>query len=99
MKSKKIRDSARGEQCTMQVFGICNNNPDTTVYAHINFTGATMGGKSPDYMGCYACSDCHDFMDGRANYNHPEREHLDFYKGRALALTVGKLIEKGIYKL
>lgn len=99
MKSKKIRDSARGEECTLKVIGVCNHDVDTTVYAHINFLGSAMGAKSPDYMGCYACSSCHDFLDGRANYDHPEREALDYYKGRALALTVGRLIEKGVYKI
>ena len=99
MKSKKIRDSARGEECTMQVFGVCNHNTDTTVYAHLNYEGGAMGAKSPDYSGCYACSDCHDFLDGRNYYEHPEKKEIEWYKGRALQRTVKRLLEKGVYKV
>ena len=61
----KLRKSARNQDCTLRLDG-CNFNPETTVLAHIRmnrFCG--FGIKPPDYMSCFACSNCHDFIDGR----------------------------------
>lgn len=61
----KLRRSARGQDCTLRLDG-CNFNPETTVLAHIRinrFCG--FGLKPPDYMSCFACSSCHDKIDGR----------------------------------
>lgn len=72
MKSKgprmtPIRKSARGQDCTMRIPGVCNCDTDTTVLAHSNFLadGKGMGLKAPDTAACYACSSCHDVLDGR----------------------------------
>ena len=61
----KLRRSARGQDCTLRLDG-CNFNSETTVLAHIRinrFCGT--GLKPPDYMSCFSCSNCHDFIDGR----------------------------------
>lgn len=61
----KLRKSARNQDCTLRLDG-CNFNPETTVLAHIRmnrFCG--IGIKPPDYMSCFACSSCHDAIDGR----------------------------------
>ena len=61
----KLRKSAQGQQCTLRLNG-CNYNPETVVLAHIRmnrFCG--FGIKPPDYMGVFACSNCHDIIDGR----------------------------------
>ena len=60
----KLRKSAQGQQCTLRLNG-CNYNPETVVLAHIRnkFCGVAM--KPPDYMSCFACSSCHDKIDGR----------------------------------
>ena len=63
LKSKKITDSAKGENCTLRIPGVCNFNPETTVFAHMPGTGMAL--KSHDIHGCYACSDCHDWLDSR----------------------------------
>ena len=59
----KLRKSARGRECQIRIPGVCNGNPETTVLAHLN--GAGMGLKRSDIHGAYACSDCHDAVDGR----------------------------------
>ena len=63
----KIRQSARGEECTLRLPYVCNFNPETTVWCHSNRLedGKGMGLKARDEEGCYGCSDCHDVLDGR----------------------------------
>jgi hypothetical protein len=63
----KITASARGENCTIKLIGVCNGNPDAVVYAHSNKLqhGKGRGLKASDRYGAYACSACHDVIDGR----------------------------------
>lgn len=63
-----IRDSANGEQCHMRLAGVCNGQPDTTVWSHWPGLDADrgMGLKALDLCGCYTCSACHDAIDGRS---------------------------------
>lgn len=58
----KLTKSAWGRQCTVRLPGVCNWNPETTVLAHMN--GAGIGLKDKDLFACYACSDCHSWLDG-----------------------------------
>lgn len=65
-KTTAIRQSARGEDCTLRIPGICNYNPETTVWCHSNESsdGKGMGIKARDEEGCYGCSACHAYYDG-----------------------------------
>ena len=63
----KITESARGEECQVRIPGVCNHNPETTVFAHLG--GGGMGAKQPDCEGAYSCSSCHDVVDGRAGFD------------------------------
>ena len=61
----KLRKSARGMPCTLQL-ECCNHNCETTVLAHIRLGfNAGIGQKPPDHHALFACSDCHDAIDGR----------------------------------
>ena len=61
-----IRQSARGETCTLRLLGVCNHDPATTVLAHLRVFGAAgMGQKPADYAAVYACHACHDALDRR----------------------------------
>lgn len=64
MKSKKLRESARGRDCQVRIFGVCNRDPETTVLAHVG-RGGGMGMKCPDLFATFACSACHDVIDKR----------------------------------
>jgi len=75
MKSKKIRDSARNEECQVRIPGICNFNDETTVAAHIG-SGAGMGRKVSDLEIAYCCSSCHDVLDGRVRDKHHSYDDL-----------------------
>jgi hypothetical protein len=61
-----IRASARNQDCTLRIPGICNRNPETTVWCHSNesIDGKGAGLKARDVEGCYGCSSCHAYYDG-----------------------------------
>lgn len=65
---RKIRESARGEDCDIRIPGGCNFDSATTVWSHFPGLagGRGMGLKSFDPCGVYACSSCHDIVDDRA---------------------------------
>ncbi len=69
-KQTKYTRSARGQDCCVRIPGVCNHNPETVVFAHLN--GAGMGMKHADIHGAYACSNCHDFIDGRWSPSTPD---------------------------
>lgn len=89
--SKKLRDSARGQDCTLRIPGVCNGNPETTVLAHIACGQKGMGLKSPDNMAVFACSFCHDLLDGRRQGELDQRDVI-----RALAETQAIWISQGL---
>lgn len=95
----KITESARGETCTIRIPGYCNGNSETTVFAHINGVrfGHGVGQKVNDLLGAYACSDCHDVVDGRQRSNYTAKElKVMFYEG--VFETQLKLIKNGLIK-
>ncbi|KNC16720.1 DUF1364 domain-containing protein [Pseudomonas sp. RIT-PI-a] len=62
----KLTKAARGRDCQVRVPGVCNGNPETTVLAHYRLAGTSgMGCKPNDFQGAWACSACHDYVDGR----------------------------------
>jgi hypothetical protein len=67
--SRRLRDSAKGEHCTVRLPWVCLwPRTDTTVLAHSNHLadGKGMGRKACDTRGAFACFACHDVIDGRA---------------------------------
>lgn len=95
-RNQKIRDAARGEECTVEG-PCCNHDPDTTVGAHFNASWAGKGGsqKADDCALVFSCSWCHDWLDGRTN--HPEQPtSWDWL--RAYYRTIRRLLDKGVLK-
>ncbi len=95
IRSKKITNSARDEDCTLNIVGVCNHDPETTVFAHLPSEDKGMGRKSSDICGCYACSACHDMLDGR-DKSFEFSSNADFYTRRAHLRTLERLFEKGM---
>ena len=94
IKSNQIRQSARGEGCTINIYSVCNYDPETTVYAHVK--SPMSGYKSSDLAGgIYCCSSCHDALDRRV-INESFESERDAYTLRAVQKTLHKLFEKGI---
>lgn len=90
--SKKIRNSARDEDCSLRL-GMCSS-PETVILAHIG-RNRGIGIKCADYFAVYACSNCHDLIDGRVNNPNLDLD-LEYEKLRALEETQGKLFNKGL---
>jgi hypothetical protein len=57
---------ARGMPCLVRLPG-CNGNPETVVAAHYRSVslGSGIAFKGQDWLSAYACSACHDLIDGR----------------------------------
>src|SRR5574341_2078310 len=95
----KIRESANGMPCQIRLVGICNHDPQTTVWMHANGSaaGKGIGMKSHDLLGAYGCSACHDIYDRRAllpaAYTR-EMVELAFHEGHQRSLLI--LIEREI---
>lgn len=98
-KSQSIRDSARGEECTVRIVGACNHDPATTVWSHIPSLdgGRGMGMKAIDEAGAYACAGCHDVVDGRRGLPPGASTtsiQLDWFRGHIRSLV--RLKQKGL---
>lgn len=94
IKSKKLRDSARGEDCSINIQGVCNYQPETSIMAHV--PSPISGYKSSDLGGAIiCCSSCHDVIDRRVINDEFELER-DWYILRAVQVTLNKLYEMGV---
>ena len=97
-KYQKLRDSARGEDCTLQIHPYCNSNPETTVLCHLP-SGSGMGQKSPDWFAVYGCSSCHDIIDGRVTKDSLWPYNIRMAERMALYHTWNRMLEKGLIKI
>lgn len=75
-RSKKLLDAARGQQCMIQLPGICRNNPETVVAAHSNLYrhGKGRGIKAHDCFVAWACYDCHSELDQGHKFNYEQKQ-------------------------
>lgn len=96
VRSKKYTNAAKGQRCTLELAGVCNNDPSTVVFAHYPSPDKGMGIKSPDYWGCDACSSCHDELDRRTRYCEFDDNELAEYMLNALYVTMSRRFRAGI---
>ena len=96
-KYPKLRNSAKGEACTLRLHPYCNENPETSVLAHLNIDSG-IGQKEYDFVGVIACSACHDVIDGRLKTCDQllPPEDIEKAKLRALRDTWIRWIERGL---
>jgi hypothetical protein len=100
-KRSLIRDSARGEECTVNIPGVCNYDPQTVVWAHSNQSthGKGMGLKAHDEFGCYACAACHAWLDhGWASDKNISQEYIEKIFHSAMIRSRNILIRKKLLK-
>ena len=90
----KIRKSAKGQDCTVRIPGICNFMPETTVLAHIN--GGGMGTKHSDIEAAYCCSSCHDVIDSRAKCSQHQWAQIKVWHHEGAMRTRKILLDKGL---
>jgi hypothetical protein len=97
-RDQRIRDSARGEDCTVRLPG-CPRRPDMTIWSHHRGSagGKGMGMKSSDRAGAYACTYCDAVYDGQhqrpAGMTKAEVD-LAWHEGHIRSLL--KLEQKGL---
>lgn len=92
--NQKIRDSAKGEECTMNAPG-CNYDPSTVVWCHINadYAGKGMSQKADDLAGFYGCAACH------WAYDHKQLGNAEsWYVLRAMVRSMRRLLDKGVIR-
>lgn len=96
----KLRDAARGQDCQVRIPGICNFRAETTVLAHYRLAGVCGTAIKPmDLIGAWACSDCHDALDGRIKARYGlKREELDLMHLEGMVRTIAALYKQGKLK-
>ena len=66
-----LRKLAEGKPCQIRLPLVCNFDPATTVLAHYRMAGMCGSAqKPPDECAAWACSTCHDVVDGRVRHEH-----------------------------
>lgn len=65
-RNKRIRDSARGKECLMNLPGCCGGT-ESTIWSHYRGEagGKGMALKADDLCGAYACTHCDAIYDGQ----------------------------------
>ncbi len=99
VRSKRARDAANGQACTLRLPFVCNGNPQTTVLCHSNrgADGKGRGIKAGDDHACFGCSSCHDVLDGRApRKGGLTKEMVEVEFDRAVEETQAILARMGI---
>lgn len=97
--NQKIRDSARGEECTVRIVGACTHDPATTIWSHAPLGAAGKGGaiKALDLCGAYCCTACDAVVDGQRHLPPgASRESVmaDWFMGHMRSLV--RLRQKGL---
>ena len=96
MASKKLRNAARGQTCTVMLYPYCNQDAETVVLAHAPSDYKGMGVKSPDWWGADACSVCHDIIDGRRQVKDITKDQIFNCHIRGVYRTLARRIEGGL---
>lgn len=95
--NKKLRNSARGQQCQLRLPEVCNNNPETTVLAHVG-SDSGMALKASDIEAAFGCSDCHAVIDGHVAHDF-EPDFLKLRKYEAAERTRAIWVEMDLIRV
>lgn len=100
MSQDKWTKLARGMDCMVRLPNVCNHNPETTVAAHYRLSGLCgMGIKPPSLLTAWACSACHDEIDGRTHTLGSGAIVLTrLYHAEGVLRTLNHLIRQGKLK-
>ena len=91
-----LRKQAKGRGCTVRLPGVCNHNSETVVLSHYRLAGVSgIGMKSPDILGAWACSACHDAIDRRA-HTDLDRDYVRLAHLEGMVRTIAQLLKEEI---
>ena len=97
IKTNKIRQSAKGEECTLNIAGVCRYDTETTVLCHIGFNdGTAKRRRGKERNSVYGYVACHDHIDGRTHGCTDFQANKWWYIARALVRTAERRDEMGI---
>jgi len=97
IRSNAVTQSARDQECTLQIAGFQCAPNETVVLAHIPLPGNHGTGLKPDDLcACYGCTTCHALLDGRIPGLPKWSADWFFYALRGLARTLRALYDAGI---
>jgi len=92
----KLRKEAKGRGCMVRIPEVCNHNSETVVLCHYRLAGVSgIGIKSPDVLGAWACSACHDAIDRRA-HTDLDRDYVRLLHLEGMARTLAQLNREGL---
>jgi len=92
----KLRKEAKGRGCMVRIPEVCNHNSETVVLCHYRLAGVSgIGMKSPDVLGAWACSACHDAIDRRA-HTDLDRDYVRLLHLEGMARTLAQLNREGL---
>lgn len=100
-RNKKLTDAAKGQQCTLDIPGICMGGTETTVACHSPLGEDRNGTKAPDFAAMDGCMHCHAVIDRREKM--PDGDYIvtdeqRFYVHRAIMRTLANRFERGVLK-
>ena len=88
--SQKLRDSARGQQCTFAIPGVCDCGSETVVLCHAPSDAKGIGNKAHDYHAAFGCYTCHEALDQH------RVDDAEFYWRRGMQRTWDIWVERGL---
>jgi hypothetical protein len=73
----------------------CNHDPETTVLTHYRLAGYSGMGQKPDdfAFGAWACSACHDAVDGRTELEGHDRAVIRLAHAEGCLRTQAELVK------
>lgn len=87
---------SKGAPCTFRIVGVCRDERDTTVPAHLRDCHTGRGIKASDLSVADGCFDCHNVMDRRAKLpsgKYITDDEWNFYALRALQETLERRVD------
>jgi hypothetical protein len=96
MTTKSIMASANHEECTVRLPEVCNFDPSTVVFAHVNGVRFGKGIGIKTKFGAYACSECHRVIDGGDRPSWMSKKDILVAHYEAVLETMAKLVDKGL---
>ena len=103
VRSKKLRNSAKGQDCTINIPGRCSYDTEKTMLCHFPDDSGTgvMGSKSDDTCAGFGCHECHTLMDNRNLFYKAGFTEADYwyFVHRSMVRTLRKWVEMELIKL
>lgn len=92
--SQELRDSARGEACTLRLPGVCTFGE--AFLCHLPGPSSGTATKENDTHTAYGCSACHDAIDGRNNGHGLSGAIILDAMLRGHSETLARMVQRGL---